>query len=252
MTDTDYNSMSSIERWYWTSIVWMIALVLIHISPYLRCMWTDDNQGITSIYIRVLNFCICLGLAAILWPLNFEMWAFVVPAHLLFCGEEGHSSSSCQSPEDAGIDPFLLVFLPTFLMWGFDTLGCLTIGLIKGRDPTTSDASAYTRCSVFCGQIPRVMFPRFGLTLVYCGLIWFAGSLKTRTELEQLIRSEDMDTDATQVYLERQEIAGIVSFALAAMVWSIPIVIFYREVCAQSRRRVDSSEDQEHEVDIQV
>mmetsp|Transcript_31783 Transcript_31783/g.60709 ORF Transcript_31783/g.60709 Transcript_31783/m.60709 type:complete len:242 (-) Transcript_31783:142-867(-) len=241
MNDTDYNGMSSIERWYWTLIALMIAVILVHIFPYLRYVWTD----VTRLQYYWLMFC------------QAALFAFVVPAWWLLdwpnCGEEGHSSSSCQSAEDAGIDPFVLVFLPTFVMWGFDTLGCLAIGLIKGRDPSTSGASVNTRCSIFCRQIPSVMFPRFGLTLVYCGLIWFAGSLRTRIELEQLIRSEDMDTDAKLVYLERQEIAGIVSFALAAVLWSsIPIVIFSHEVCTRKRRRADLPEDQEHDLNIQV
>mmetsp|Transcript_32400 Transcript_32400/g.59442 ORF Transcript_32400/g.59442 Transcript_32400/m.59442 type:complete len:217 (-) Transcript_32400:233-883(-) len=207
MNDTDYNGMSSIERWYWTLIALMIAVILVHIFPYLRYVWTDVTR---------LQYWLMFCQAA--------LFAFVVPAWWLLdlpiCLEAGHSSS-CQSAEDAGIDSFVLVFLPTFVMWGFDTLGCLAIGLIKGRDPSTSGASVNTRCSIFCRQIPSVMFPRFGLTHVYCGLIWFAGSLRTRIELEQLIRSEDMDTDAKLVYLERQEIAGIVSFALAAVLWSV-------------------------------
>ena len=158
----------------------------------------------------------------------------------------------CKSAEDAGRDPFVFVFLPTFLMWFFDTIAFLFLGLLEKRDPSGSDPGRNTRCSVFSGPIPRVMFPRFGLTLVYCGLICFAGSLRTRIELEQPVNSEDIDTDAKLSFVERQKTAGIVSFALASVVWSIPIAVFSHIVCTQKRSSVDAAENQEHGINIQI
>eukprot|EP00579_Thalassiosira_antarctica_P020330 CAMPEP_0201972456 /NCGR_PEP_ID=MMETSP0904-20121228/41843_1 /ASSEMBLY_ACC=CAM_ASM_000553 /TAXON_ID=420261 /ORGANISM="Thalassiosira antarctica, Strain CCMP982" /LENGTH=179 /DNA_ID=CAMNT_0048522297 /DNA_START=312 /DNA_END=851 /DNA_ORIENTATION=+ len=155
---------------------------------------------------------------------------------------------SPQSAEDAGGDPFLFVFAPTFFMWVVDTVGCHMIGLIKRGDRSDSEVSNNARC-----QIPRVMFPRFGLTLVYCGLVCFAGSLKTRVDSEQPKVSEDVLTDAKLDFMERQKRAGVVAFALAAVVWSIPIAIFSHRVCTR-KTRVDSSEseDQEQGINIQM
>ena len=149
-------------------------------------------------------------------------------------------------------DPFVSVSFFTLFMWAFDTTAFYMLGLLKQRDPSGSNSSDNTRYSVDCGQIPRVMFPRFGLTLVYCGLICFAGSLRTRIELEQLVSSEDTDTDAKLSFVERQKTAGIVSFALASVVWSIPIVIFSHRVYTQKRSRVNAAENQEHDISIQM
>lgn len=239
--------MSSTEKWYWALIASMIAAILIHIFPYHRFMWSYTKYHgshhpqageRTPIYTRVLKFfCFMIYPSAF-----FGLFTYVFPLQLLsdgqYCsGSPGDDYRNCKSAEDAGGDPFVFVFGSTFLMWVFDTIGCRMIGLIKRGDLSGSE------CREFVGQIPRIMFPRFGLTLVYCGLVCFAGSLKTRVELEQHNSPEDIDADAKLDFVERQKKAGIVAFALAAVVWSIPIAIFSHRVCTR-KTKVDSSEDQ--------
>eukprot|EP00580_Thalassiosira_gravida_P001241 CAMPEP_0201601624 /NCGR_PEP_ID=MMETSP0492-20130828/2557_1 /ASSEMBLY_ACC=CAM_ASM_000837 /TAXON_ID=420259 /ORGANISM="Thalassiosira gravida, Strain GMp14c1" /LENGTH=261 /DNA_ID=CAMNT_0048064911 /DNA_START=93 /DNA_END=878 /DNA_ORIENTATION=- len=261
MTGSNDNEMSSTEKWYWALISSMIAVVLIHIFPYPRFVWSYTkyrgrfNQQAgerTPIFARV----IC-SFFLLVFPLTFfGLFTYGFPLGLLgnaqYCpGDAGSTNTrDCKSAEDAGEGPFVFVFLPTFLMWIFDTIAI--IGLLKQRDPNSSDSGDNTRCSVSSGQIPRVMFPRFGLTLVYCGLICFAGSLRTRIELEQSVSSEDIDTDAKLSFMEHQKTAGIVSFALAAVVWSVPIVIFSQRVCTQKRCRDGAAENEEHDINIQI
>jgi len=247
MTGSNGNGMSPTEKWYWALVASMIAVVLIHIFPYPLLAWSSTKYHCkdylrtgerTPICVRVLRF-----FFLVVYPIPFfGLFAYGFPLMLLgddqYCSGGRDERTNCKSAQDAGENPFVFVFLPTLFMWAFDTTAFYMLGLLKQRDPSGSNSS-----NNICGQIPRVMFPRFGLTLVYCGLICFAGSLRTRIELEQLVSSEDTDTDAKLSFVERQKTAGIVSFVLASVVWSIPIVIFSHRVYTQKRSRANAAEN---------
>ena len=240
----------------------MIAVVLVHISPYPLYVWSYTKYRGTfhprageriPIYLRLI-----FSFLLLVFPVAFfGLFTYGFPLILLgdgqYCpGDAGsitNNAQYCKSAEDAGEDPFVFVFLPTFLMWLFDTVAFGLLGLLKQQSDLGGSDNNNTGCNVFCGEISRVMFPRYGLALVYCGLICFARSLRTGIELEQPdISSGDIDTGKKLSFVERQKTAGIILFALASVVWSIPIAIFFsKRACTRKRSGDNTAENQEHD-----
>ena len=230
------------EIQYQLALSLLILFVCLHFRPYAWSSWVvvshrnrsptegvslpppqDQDQPI-GLLKRICGCCVLL-----IFPLLiFGIFAYGFPALLLrnrkYCpGDSTTDRKHCKEAADAGFVPMIFVYFPTALMWVFDTAGCslmwsLHMALqqdeLSSRNPSWSDVFA------------RVMFPRFGLTMMYASLLFYTAVLQLKLEGD--------DTKSKLAYADRLEVNGWVSFSIAIAFWVCAAYLHARHRCLQS------------------
>mmetsp|Transcript_25279 Transcript_25279/g.41982 ORF Transcript_25279/g.41982 Transcript_25279/m.41982 type:complete len:269 (+) Transcript_25279:98-904(+) len=203
--------MISTEAQYWIVVGLLVLCACLHFRRYAWFLWVRFVLTPRDPPVCLCKRIIAWSVLMIIPFFVFGIFAYSVPARLLrngkYCpGNTTTSTQNCQDAEDAGSAPMMLVYFPTVLMWIFDSCGCLGMWVLHVRDqvfpfrhPSLSD--------VFV----RVMFPRFGLTMIYASLIFYAGILQLRLEGD--------DSPTKLAYAHRLRVNGWVSFSIGLAFW---------------------------------
>lgn len=174
----------------------------------------------------------------------FAFFTYVIPTLSIGSKELCTSSKfetrkSCQEVQYAGAGPMLIVFLPILFMLIFDTVGQTLIHggcCANDRNNATGDFSK-------CSHLMKYLMPwRYGLMIIYGGIICYAKNLHVYIDMEEngeISPNSDDDTysesndtaeadEALLNYALRLRRAGYIALLVSLFLWFGNLLIRWR------------------------